>query len=479
MRLWPVRTIAKIIGGGAVAVRARPKLFGAVALGVFALNLLLPVIVLSLARGRFTYVTFNPWLSRLPEWLASSEAPFTRKLGFLSDLALAWVIANNPGGEVEWGFIVDVPSLARFILTSFLFGAYFALWFYRRDQVRRHGWGTEAARYGGAAGAVTSVLGFSTQACSVMGCGVPVLPVVGLALTGVSSGTLVFLARLSRVATAIVLSVMALGVAWLGWLVGATPPDRRLARGPTQALLFVALLPVLLASPGGAQGEVTLEWYGHAFVRLTSPQRVRVAMDPFGEIGYPMPMVEAEIVTVSHEHGDHNNARLIRGAPVILRGLTEGGKDWNPISYRQKDVIIASIPVYHDNQQGRLRGKNNMIVVDVEGLRVAHLSDMGHLLTEAQLQALGRVDVLLIPVGGNFSMDGRQARQTVERLNPRVAIPIHYKTAATASWPIEDEAAFVEGYPRVKRISGPRVLLNPKTLPSQTEIWILEPPAGK
>ncbi|MCZ6718416.1 MAG: hypothetical protein O6944_04585 [Gammaproteobacteria bacterium] len=182
--------------------------------------------MLSLARGPFNHITFNPWLSRLPEWLVYSDDTFSRKVEFVSDMALGWVIANNAGGEVEWGFILDVPSVVRFVLTSFLFGAYFALWFYRRDQVRQYGWGTQVAQYGGAAGAVTSGLGFTTQACSVMGCGVPVLPVIGLALTGVSSGTLVFLAQLADVATVVVLSVIALGVAWLGWLVGGALKER-------------------------------------------------------------------------------------------------------------------------------------------------------------------------------------------------------------------------------------------------------------
>lgn len=243
--------------------------------------------------------------------------------------------------------------------------------------------------------------------------------------------------------------------------------------------IALALAWSLFASAVWAQGDVSLEWYGHAFVRLTSPQGVRIAMDPFKDIGYPMPKVEAEVVTVSHEHSDHNNARLIGGNPVVLRGLTEGGEDWTAISVRHKDVGITSVPVYHDAQEGRLRGKNNMIVVDLGRLRVAHLSDMGHIPTEAQYQALGRVDVLLVPIGGNFSIDARQARRIVERLNPRVAIPIHYKTVATARWPIEDERAFVEGYPRVKRIAGSRIDLDPKTLPPLTEIWVLEPPGGR
>lgn len=244
-------------------------------------------------------------------------------------------------------------------------------------------------------------------------------------------------------------------------------------------LIGLALIGALLASVAWAQGEVTLEWYGHAFVRLTLPEGVRVAMDPFGDIGYPMPKVEAEIVTISHEHGDHNNAGLIRGNPAILRGLTEGGREWNAINFLQKDVHVASVPVYHDAEQGRRRGKNNIIVVDLGRLRVAHFSDIGHVPTETQYQALGRVDIVLVPVGGNFSIDGRQARQIVERLNPRIAIPIHYKTTATADWPIADERAFVEGYPRVKRIAGSRVSLNPAALPPLTEIWVLEAPAAR
>lgn len=222
-----MRAIVKIVGGIAAAIRAQRRVFGGVALGVFLLNLFLPVVVLSLARKPVDYFTFNPWLTRLPEYLVSGQDPVAKKVAFLSNMALAWFISNNPIEGVEWGFVVDVPSLVRFILTSLLFGAYFALWFYRRDQVRHCGWGTSASRYGGTAGALTSVLGFTTGACSVMGCGVPVLPVVGLALTGLSSATLTFFSQLSRVATAFVLFTMTLGVVWLGWLVGASSGERR------------------------------------------------------------------------------------------------------------------------------------------------------------------------------------------------------------------------------------------------------------
>lgn len=245
-----------------------------------------------------------------------------------------------------------------------------------------------------------------------------------------------------------------------------------------RSLAVVGLVGLLVAAPAGAAGPVTLEWYGHAFVRLTLPGGVRVALDPFGAIGYPMPKVEADIVTVSHEHGDHNNARLVGGEPTVLRGLDAGG-DWRTIDHRRGDVRVTGIPVHHDAEAGRRRGKNTMVVVDLAGVRVAHLSDMGHEPTEAQYRALGRIDVLLVPVGGHFSIDGRTARQIVDRLRPKVAIPIHYRTAATADWPIEDEQAFVAGFPRVKRVPGNRVTLDPSAWPAATEIWVLTPPRDR
>lgn len=221
MRFKPVNAVTRVARGVGRALRSRPKVFAWVAAGVFALNLFLPLLVLSLARKPFDLFTFNPWLARLPEWLASPEVPWGGKLAFLSEMAIAWFIAENPIDGVEWGFIIDVPSLGRLLLTSCLFGTYFALWAYRRDQLRECAIGSRAAGQGGVAGALTSVLGFTTGPCSVMGCGVPVLPVIGLAFTGLSSGALAFFAAFSRVAIWVVLGAVTVGVAWLGWRAGA------------------------------------------------------------------------------------------------------------------------------------------------------------------------------------------------------------------------------------------------------------------
>ena len=216
--------IAQTFRGIAVAVRARAGLVCLVAAAVAVFNLAAPVAILSLARRPPDFVTFNPWLARLPDYLRSQE-PLAKKLSFLSGMAIAWVSADNKVEGIDWGFIIDVPTLARIVVTSLIFGTYFALWSYRRQQGEACGIGARAARPAGVAGAVTSVLGLTTGPCTLAGCGVPVLPVVGLAFTGLSSGTLTLFSTLSRVSIAVVLAAMAIAVIWLGWRAGSAPGD--------------------------------------------------------------------------------------------------------------------------------------------------------------------------------------------------------------------------------------------------------------
>ncbi len=238
--------------------------------------------------------------------------------------------------------------------------------------------------------------------------------------------------------------------------------------------LLLGLLFLVLATPfASAANHATLKWYGHAFFLLTSPQGVRVAMDPFGNIGYPMPKVEADVVTLSHEHKDHNNPGAISGGPEILRGLKKGGRDWNSISFRRKDVRITTFQAYHDETKGSKRGLNAIFVIEAGGVRVAHLSDIGQIPSERTLKAMGKIDVVLIPVGGYYSIDGRQAREIVSRLKPKVAIPSHYKTEVTATWPISDEKLFLQGQARVKHPGTSSVTFTPNSLPARTEVWIL------
>jgi hypothetical protein len=212
------QAVIRILRGIAGAVRNRAGVFVGVTAGVFALDLLLPPALLSLARKPFDYFAFNAWLPELPRYLLSSEVPLQRKLEFIPNLALFWFSADSPYGGVDWGFAVTVSDLLRILLLSLLFGLYFALVFYCRPQARPAGVSPRLS--GGASGALASVLGISTGGCTVMGCGAPVIPVVGLAFVGLSSGTLVLLAELSRFATILVFFVVALGVFYLAWIAG-------------------------------------------------------------------------------------------------------------------------------------------------------------------------------------------------------------------------------------------------------------------
>ena len=209
-----MRWIAEALRGAWTALAAHPGIFTAVTLAVAALNIIAPVAILSAVRTPYTYFTFNPWLSRLPEYLASGDVAIGEKLRKLPDLALFWFSAGATYGGADWGFAVDVADLGRILLVSALFGLYFALW--RRYRDLSLGGAARAIKRGGVAGAAATVVGVSTSACSVMGCGAPVIPVLGLAFVGLESGTLQFLAQTSRVATISVFAVLFLAVGYLG-----------------------------------------------------------------------------------------------------------------------------------------------------------------------------------------------------------------------------------------------------------------------
>jgi hypothetical protein len=214
------RPFSTAFRGVCTAVSARRGLFAAVALGVFLLDILVPPLVLSLARKPVDFFTFNPWLKRLPDYLTAPEPPLADKLGRLWDIALFWFSADGTFG-VEWGFAVTTGDLVRFGALALIVATYFALWMHRRASPAPSALVRRAGAGGGVLGAVSGVLGLSTSACTVMGCGAPVLPVVGLAFVGLSSGTLRWMADLSTVGTSVVLGGLVLGVSYLGWRVGA------------------------------------------------------------------------------------------------------------------------------------------------------------------------------------------------------------------------------------------------------------------
>jgi hypothetical protein len=225
MAAGSVLAVTTTVRGLGAAVRGRPGTALGVLVAVFALHVFLPPLLLAVTRKPWTYFTFNPWLRQLPRYLTSS-APLDQKLDFLSRVAVFWFTADGPYGFPEWGFAVDATDLVRFLAMSLLVAAYFALVLYRREQGKLGGWRAATGRAGGIVGAFAGVLGLSTGPCSVVGCGAPVLPVVGLVFAGLSSGTLALLSGASRVLSAVVLIALTLVVAWLGWQAGSSAAER-------------------------------------------------------------------------------------------------------------------------------------------------------------------------------------------------------------------------------------------------------------
>jgi L-ascorbate metabolism protein UlaG (beta-lactamase superfamily) len=234
---------------------------------------------------------------------------------------------------------------------------------------------------------------------------------------------------------------------------------------------------VAVATPWAAPPVLRLTWYGQACFLLESAAGTRVLMDPLpATIGYTPPeAMRAEAVTISHEHGDHNNVGLVTGKSRVLRGLTPDGKGWVKIRERLRDVEIRSVPSYHDDERGQQRGLNTIFVFEVGGMRVAHLGDLGHALSDQQLSELGNIDVLLIPVGGFYTIDASQATRVVDQIRPRlVVVPMHYKTAALTIKELATVDAFLAGKPNVRRAAGNVLPLSPvKTRPS-AEIVVLD-----
>lgn len=191
--------------------------------------------------------------------------------------------------------------------------------------------------------------------------------------------------------------------------------------------------PPTTAPPTATQPKevtATLTWLGHPTFILKTSSGLTALLDPMSAaVGYPLtPISGADLVTVSHEHSDHNNVALALGRPTILRGLA--GNDWAKIDQTIKGVRVRTVATYHDTTQGSKLGKNAIFVFDLGSLRLAHLGDLGHPLSSDQVKQIGAVDVVMIPVGGFYTIDGKGAAEVVKQLKPKIAIPMHYKTPA-------------------------------------------------
>jgi len=211
-----------------------------------------------------------------------------------------------------------------------------------------------------------------------------------------------------------------------------------------------------------------IKWLGHSAFLITSESGVRIITDPYksgDDLKYAPVTESADVVTVSHEHYDHNFTSSVQGNPQIYRG---------PEPIEIKGIKFSALSVFHDNEQGKLRSKNTVVCIDVDGMRLCHLGDLGHILDAVQLNKLGKVDVLFIPVGGLWAIDAAEATKVVETVNPKVVIPMHYKNER-CTFPIAPVTDFLKDKKNVTKIDGSEVEYKVGTLPPTTQIVVLKP----
>lgn len=206
-----------------------------------------------------------------------------------------------------------------------------------------------------------------------------------------------------------------------------------------------------------------ITWYGQSCFKITG-KNVIVVTDPFdAKIGLKPPRIEADIITVTHSHYDHNNTDAIKGEPIIIDG---------PGEYSVKGAEIKGVPSYHDKNQGKERGLNTIYTIEVDGIKICHLGDLGQILSDEQIDKIGSVDILLIPVGGVYTINTEDAIEVINQIEPRIVIPMHYKVEGL-NIELDKIDKFAKEMGNGKRV--PKLVIKKKDLPSgETEVIIME-----
>jgi L-ascorbate metabolism protein UlaG (beta-lactamase superfamily) len=221
--------------------------------------------------------------------------------------------------------------------------------------------------------------------------------------------------------------------------------------------VLAVLTAVSLGIPGQTGDKdwkpIQITWHGQSFFEIKSSKGTNIVIDPHMITAYGrLQGVKADIVLISHNHNDHTQVEVIENirdkGVKIIPGLKGGARPtWNQVDEKIKDVHVRSIGVYHDTEQGLRYGKNTIFIMDVDGWRVVHLGDLGHMLSPEQLRKLGTVDVLMIPVGGIYTLNGSEAKKVAEQIKPREYIfPMHCGTKIYDDVLTADE--FLDDQPR-------------------------------
>jgi len=214
-----------------------------------------------------------------------------------------------------------------------------------------------------------------------------------------------------------------------------------------------------------------LRYLGHAAFELVSDGGATIVFDPYepgaydGALGYGPISGRYDIAVVSHDHADHRDPDVTARAKHVVD---------EPGTFELEDIRIASRPTFHDESKGSERGRNLVSVVELDGMRIAHLGDLGHALGKEDLKALGRVDVLLVPVGGHFTIDAGAAAALIGEIGPGIAIPMHFKTEKVG-FPIAPVDEFTGLMENVETAGSSELTVTKEDLPEATKVVVLEP----
>lgn len=199
-----------------------------------------------------------------------------------------------------------------------------------------------------------------------------------------------------------------------------------------RCLLAVAVAAATL-SPAAAQPAkpFKVRWFGQSYFQIETPGGKKVVIDPHQIPAFGRPVVAADVILVTHNHDDHNAVEAVEGnkSARVFRGLKEnkGRVEWEKIDEKVGAIRVRSLASYHDNENGLSRGKNTIFLIQADGLTFCHLGDLGHELNDEQVKQIGKVDVLMVPIGGTYTINGEQAKAVVAKLKPRLyVLPMHY-----------------------------------------------------
>jgi L-ascorbate metabolism protein UlaG (beta-lactamase superfamily) len=212
-----------------------------------------------------------------------------------------------------------------------------------------------------------------------------------------------------------------------------------------------------------------IKWYGHAAFKITTGGGIRVIIDPYqsgafgGALSYGKITEEADIVLTSHNHDDHNYTEDIKGR---FKHFNREGV------YNEKGIAIEAFPCHHDASEGEERGNNLIFTIEADGLRVAHMGDLGHILTRDARERIGKVDVMLLPVGGFYTINADEAGIVMNDVKPKVTVPMHYKTAK-CEFPITGVEDFIAGKKGIKMVKAFEIELKRANLPREPEIIVM------